>query len=492
MKLLRASYVIWSAVSLWKCVNATPVAASITSLPIVLSQPLVDEAHLRAKKEAIADRYIVRLKKNKSPSSLRNYLHSRVASSDASCHPSRQYPNNILNEFKIGQFSALTVRGCSPSMQSDLEEREEVAWVEPDTIFRVALTPNYSKQFVDSAGPGAWDSKLSKKPFNATKLEKRAFRLPHNVEIADQTEPLSWGLVRISHRLPEYGEPYRYPSAAGEGVHVFVLDTGLDEKNPDFNGRAKLEVNFVETEPAEDLSGHGTHVAGTIAGTKYGVAKKAYVHGVKILDRYGLGSISGILAGVDWVARSGYNSSILNLSLVGPRSQAVDDAISALVKEHKVAAFVAAGNSGDDACKYSPSGNSDVFSVGASSKNDEVADFSNSGNCVRVYAPGVDIVSDTVSGDNTPVAMQGTSMSSPHVAGIAALFLSLHHFESPHELYRAIESVATKGTLQMNKALPSSNNLLAYSLPKSSQMPVDVSFFSLTKVIVKAFRRTQR
>ncbi|KAL1922931.1 uncharacterized protein VTP21DRAFT_9307 [Calcarisporiella thermophila] len=281
----------------------------------------------------------------------------------------------------------------------------------------------------------------------------------------EQPSPDSWGLVRISEREPDYSRPYRYPSTAGEGVHVYILDTGIYVDHEEFEGRAHFSANFVDDEPDGDLGGHGTHVAGTIGGSQYGVAKKVHLHDVKILNRYGVGAISDFLAALEHVANhAGSKKAIINLSLSGPKSEIMDDAVKALVREVGVAIFAAAGNAVEDACDFSPSGSPDVFSIGATDIEDQLADFSSSGACVRLYAPGVGIRSAYIGGEAETDVKDGTSMSSPHVAGIAALFLSQNDYGSPYELYEEIESAATKNIIsKMEDALSDSRNLLAYN-----------------------------
>ncbi|RCH79327.1 subtilisin-like serine protease, partial [Rhizopus stolonifer] len=276
----------------------------------------------------------------------------------------------------------------------------------------------------------------------------------------------SWGLARINTRYERNNlSHYTFDEFAGEGVHVYVLDTGVNIAHVDFGDRATNEANFVEEEGPTDLGGHGTHVAGKIAGSLYGIAKKANVHSVKILNRLGDGALSNIIKGISHVitvAEPG--KSIINLSLSGPKSQLIDDILTKVVVDHHIPVFVAAGNSASDACLFSPSSNPHVFSVGASDLNDDVPAYSNVGGCVQLYAPGSEIESTWINGQNQSKILDGTSMANPHVSGIAAALLSKRTYANVQELYQAIALTATVNTLSFKWSAPvvSNNNLLAF------------------------------
>ena len=230
---------------------------------------------------------------------------------------------------------------------------------------------------------------------------------------------LTWGLDRIDQGdLPLDGS---YTTEAdGSGTSSYIIDTGIDPDHPAFGGRA--EVGFdASGGDGIDRQGHGTHVAGTVGGQTYGVAPGTDLIGVKVLGDDGSGSYDDVIAGIDWVADNAGPGAVANMSLGGPASQAVDDAVNALAASGVFVA-VAAGNEGQDAGNVSPAGASGVVTVGASDESDTVASFSNYGAAVDIYAPGVDVES-TIPGGGTD-SFSGTSMASPHVAGAAALYKS--------------------------------------------------------------------
>lgn len=210
----------------------------------------------------------------------------------------------------------------------------------------------------------------------------------------------------------------------------------------------------------------GTHVSGKIIGQQYGVAKGANVKSVKILNKNGDGSTSGLLKGIEYVIQNATpGKSLVNLSLSGPKSKLLDEALNTLVLEHNIPVFVSAGNAGTDACFFSPSSNPNVFSVGAIDVNDHVPQFSDVGECVAIYAPGADIVSSFIGGSDASKSMDGTSMASPHVAGIAANLMSKNQYTTAQQVYDAIKNIATKDSVVFDSSKSSSpnNNLLAFN-----------------------------
>ncbi|KKZ60348.1 hypothetical protein EMCG_04906 [[Emmonsia] crescens] len=243
-------------------------------------------------------------------------------------------------------------------------------------------------------------------------------------KIIIQKNAPSWGLGRISSKKAG-SKDFIYDEGAGEGITAYVVDTGIDVKHPDFGGRAIWGTNTVDSLD-EDCGNHGTHVAGTIAGTKYGVAKKAKLVAVKVLGCGGQGSITGILMGINWAVKharehGGIRKSVMNLSLGSSHSPAFNAAIKAVVDAGFFVA-VSAGNDNIDASKSSPASEPVVCTIGATDFNDKIASFSNFGSAVDLFAPGVDIVSTFPNGANE--ALSGTSMASPHVAGLAAYLMS--------------------------------------------------------------------
>ena len=226
-----------------------------------------------------------------------------------------------------------------------------------------------------------------------------------------------WGLDRIDQSALPLSRTYTYTST-GAGVHAYIIDTGVWTLHPEFGGRAN-NVFDAYGATGEDCNGHGTHVSGTIGAATYGVAKGVSLHGVRVLSCAGLGLNSDVIAGVDWVAANHVNPAVANMSLGGGKSPALDQAVTNLWNSGVFLA-VAAGNDNVDACTESPSGAASVFTVAASTKTDAKASYSNWGTCVELYAPGSAIVSTYLAG--TTMSLSGTSMATPHVVGVAALY----------------------------------------------------------------------
>ncbi|GAA5831880.1 hypothetical protein JCM11251_003919 [Rhodosporidiobolus azoricus] len=271
-----------------------------------------------------------------------------------------------------------------------------------------------------------------------------------------------WGLARISHRNTlSFGtfNKYEYESQAGSGVDAYVIDTGVNVDHVELEGRAKWGKT-IPRDPDQDLNGHGSHVAGTIASAKYGVAKKANIIAVKVLGAGGSGTMSDVVAGVAWAADSAaeaaelkaqgknpkHKGSVANMSLGGGKSQALDDAVDAAVDDGLHFA-VAAGNDNRDACSYSPAAAVGAITVGASTISDERAYFSNHGKCVDIFAPGLNILSIWNSGNRSINTISGTSMASPHIAGLAAYLLGTE-WASSAALEEALSSSSSNGFAQ--------------------------------------------
>ncbi|KAF9273058.1 hypothetical protein BGZ68_001872 [Mortierella alpina] len=268
-----------------------------------------------------------------------------------------------------------------------------------------------------------------------------------------QTSPPSWGLSRASQRNLDLTKPYLYNDAAGRGITAYVIDTGVYAAHSDFGFRATFGANFVSGSANTDEHGHGTHVAGIIGGTKYGVAKEVKIVGIKVLDAKGVGTYSGIIAGMDWVAaRAVPGKSVVNLSLRGNKSPTLDNAALRLYKAN-IPLIVSAGNNvTHDACRFSPSGAPNTYTVAASDKTDIVARFTSYGPCVEIFAPGVAITSAWIGSTSATNTISGTSMASPHVAGVAALYLSFNSLPTAQSVFDKLTSTATlnkiKGTLK--------------------------------------------
>ncbi|KAF9435052.1 hypothetical protein BGZ76_006977 [Entomortierella beljakovae] len=277
-----------------------------------------------------------------------------------------------------------------------------------------------------------------------------------------QTSPPSWGLPRVSQRRRRLTLPYLYNDAAGEGVTAYVVDTGVYTEHDEFEGRATFGANFIEGSADTDENGHGTHVAGTIGGTNYGVAKKVSIVGVKVLDAGGSGSTSGVVAGMDWVAENAVaGQSVVNMSLGGGKSRAIDDAAGRLFAAN-IPLIVAAGNSATtNACNGSPSGAANTYTVAASDRNDRTASFTSYGSCVEIFGPGVDITSAWIDSPDATNTISGTSMATPHVVGVAALYLSFNSLPTAQSVFDMLTSTATRN--KISGSLKGSPNRLVFN-----------------------------
>jgi subtilisin family serine protease len=304
----------------------------------------------------------------------------------------------------------------------------------------------------------------------------------------------SWGLDRIDQRrLPLDG---RFsPAGQGAGTHVYVVDSGIDLDHPAFSGRmGRSTVVASAGSTADDCDGHGTHVAGSALSASHGIASSATVHSVRVLGCDGEGTLAGIIEGLNWVAQNAETRSIVNLSLGGKKSDALNAAARKLTSRG-VAVVTASGNSSLDACTFSPASVESVLTVGAANRKDEEANFSNYGSCVDVYAPGVEITSLAKNDPGGEVQMSGTSMAAPHVAGVLAVLWGKAPSLSAAEAQQLLLNLATSQVMEYpwgRMSSPNRNLHLPTGFPVSSTNAQDPPAKAHRVQNLRAKRKSQR
>lgn len=309
--------------------------------------------------------------------------------------------------------------------------------------------------------------------FAATLPEQALNGLVHNPNVAyieaDQTMSIdatqsgaTWGLDRIDQRALPLNITYNY-NYTGAGVTAYVIDTGINIYHSEFGGRASVGTDTVlDGQNGVDCNGHGTHVAGTIGGATYGVAKSVTLVAVRVLNCSGSGTTSGVIAGINWVT-SNHNTgaAVANMSLGGGASTSLDTAVKNSIADG-VTYAIAAGNNNRDACKFSPARVPAALTVGATTNTDARASYSNYGKCLDIFAPGSSITSAWIGSNTATNTISGTSMATPHVAGVAALYLQAHPTATPAAVATAMKTAATAGVvINPGRGSP---NLLLYSL----------------------------
>ncbi|MFE7748528.1 S8 family peptidase [Streptomyces sp. NPDC057428] len=319
------------------------------------------------------------------------------------------------------------------------------------------LKRNYSSAINGFSASGLSDTeakRLAADPAVAKVVQNKKFHID-----ATQENPPSWGLDRIDQAETAGDGAYTYPDAAGDGVTAYVIDTGVRITHSDFEGRATSGFDAVDNdEDADDGNGHGTHVAGTVAGAAHGVAKKARIVAVRVLDDAGSGTTEQVVAGIDWVTANHKGPSVANMSLGGGADPALDAAVQKAIASG-VTFAVAAGNESSDAGEGSPSRVTEAITVASSTKGDEQSSFSNFGSVVDIYAPGSDITSAWNTSDDATNTISGTSMATPHVVGAAAVYLGGHPDATPEAVASALTGGATPDAIS-NATDGTANKLL--------------------------------
>ena len=277
----------------------------------------------------------------------------------------------------------------------------------------------------------------------------------------DATETgATWGIDRIDQRALPLSTTYSWTST-GAGVTAYIIDTGINATHNEFGGRASVAFDAVnDGRNGVDCNGHGTHVSGTVGGATYGVAKGVQLRAVRVLDCAGSGTTSGVIAGIDWVTAHHASPAVANMSLGGGASTALDNAVTASISSG-VTYAIAAGNSNRNACNYSPARAATAITVGATTTTDGRASYSNYGSCLDIFAPGSGITSSWIGSNTATNTISGTSMATPHVAGVAALYLQTHATASPASVRNALVANGTTG--KVTSAGNGSPNVLLFS-----------------------------
>lgn len=319
-------------------------------------------------------------------------------------------------------------------------------------------------------------ARLSDKQVALLKKDRRVLSIYQDrlvyLEGTSTQEYPSWGLDRLDQRGGLLDRAYSY-NATGAGVNAYIMDSGIRYSHQEFGERASLGIDLVqeypdeefdknngELEPGNDCHGHGTHVAGTVGGTRYGVAKNVNLISVRVFSCVGITTWSRLIMAVDWITENAVEPAVVNMSIQGEAADPIDLAIENSIASG-ITYVIAAGNYNSDACNYSPARTPGALTVGASTISNERAGFSNYGECLDLYAPGENIISAFIEDDTSSRSYSGTSMAAPHVAGLAALYLEKNPDTSPADLHEAIINNSTPGII---KEVPSGNNNLAHSL----------------------------
>ncbi|EWY97176.1 hypothetical protein FOYG_05650 [Fusarium oxysporum NRRL 32931] len=397
---------------------------------LALSQAIIKNSGVDSA-AVVPDSYIVMYKPNMKSGSKQKHEHTITSKAKT------KGKEGVIENINLGGFQGY-IAEIPASELKDVINSDLVAYIEKDTVVNITAAAAF--------------------PFGP--LTKRAYT-------NQQRAP--WGLARISHapnpNSPGFDSSYYYDTTAGAGTNVYIIDTGIRITHKEFSdGRATWGANFISGSPNTDEYGHGTHVAGTIGGKTYGVAKSCQMLAVKVLDKTGSGTMAGVIQGLQWTvknakARGVTKKAVINMSLGGYYTAAVNDAVKAAT-DAGLTVVVAAGNSDDDASYYSPASAPSAITVGAVEASNYRTAWSNYGSSVDIFAPGSGVLSSWHLSDSGSRYLSGTSMAAPHVAGLAAYFISKEGIRGSAAVTQRILTAAIPNVVSDPNG---SNNRLAYN-----------------------------